>query len=221
MEYYDKYYKPYYGESWDIIREALLSEHGYVAVANNFRNDVKDTLNIIRSTGGVNIREHCERTQTAVLDVESNISKQEYKNQNDKINVELETDFTFPKKLEIYTNISKTKLLNSFNITHSFANSRYFLMDGGSILPPLVLNIKPTDWVLDACASPGIKSLLLLQTLMPFNLVVNELMDSRIPKIEELFDRFLPGWQTWKNCRLQKNDARYRVEYGFYDKVSN
>lgn len=40
-------------------------------------------------------------------------------------------------------------------------------MDGGSLLPVLALGVNPGDRVLDMCAAPGGKSLLILQTLFP------------------------------------------------------
>lgn len=43
----------------------------------------------------------------------------------------------------------------------------YYLMDGGSLLPVLALGVNPGDRVLDMCAAPGGKSLLILQTLFP------------------------------------------------------
>lgn len=43
----------------------------------------------------------------------------------------------------------------------------YYLMDGGSLLPVLALDLQPDDKVLDMCAAPGGKSFLCLQTLYP------------------------------------------------------
>jgi 16S rRNA C967 or C1407 C5-methylase (RsmB/RsmF family) len=40
-------------------------------------------------------------------------------------------------------------------------------MDGASLLPIFALNIQKDDVVLDLCASPGGKSLAILQTLLP------------------------------------------------------
>lgn len=40
----------------------------------------------------------------------------------------------------------------------------WWLLDGGSILPVLALDLKKTDFVLDMCAAPGGKSLLISQT---------------------------------------------------------
>lgn len=40
-------------------------------------------------------------------------------------------------------------------------------MDAASILPVLALNLQPFDSVLDLCASPGGKSLAMLQTVFP------------------------------------------------------
>lgn len=43
----------------------------------------------------------------------------------------------------------------------------YYLMDAASLLPVLALNLQPGDLVLDLCAAPGGKSLIMLQTLYP------------------------------------------------------
>lgn len=42
-------------------------------------------------------------------------------------------------------------------------------MDGASLLPVLALGMNKDDSVLDLCASPGGKSLVILQTLLPSN----------------------------------------------------
>jgi len=43
----------------------------------------------------------------------------------------------------------------------------YYMLDGGSLLPVLALGVNPGDRVLDMCAAPGGKSLMILQTLFP------------------------------------------------------
>jgi 5-methylcytosine rRNA methyltransferase NSUN4 len=40
-------------------------------------------------------------------------------------------------------------------------------MDGASILPVIALDLKKDDLVLDLCASPGGKTLVMLQTMLP------------------------------------------------------
>jgi 16S rRNA C967 or C1407 C5-methylase (RsmB/RsmF family) len=44
-------------------------------------------------------------------------------------------------------------------------------MDGASVLPVIALGLEPGSRVLDLCAAPGGKSLAILQTLLPGNLV--------------------------------------------------
>lgn len=43
----------------------------------------------------------------------------------------------------------------------------YYLLNGSSLLPVLALGIEPHDTVLDMCAAPGGKSLMIWQTLYP------------------------------------------------------
>lgn len=71
------------------------------------------------------------------------------------LKVEPETDFVFPKTLNLYmypkgdiSRFARPKNSSTKVLSH-------FLLDGGSILPPLMLNVKPDELVLDACSSPG------------------------------------------------------------------
>lgn len=135
---------------------------------------------------------------------------------------EPELNFQIPKSLDIYTfpkgDISRfprpkectTKALS------------YFLLDGGSILPPLMLNIQPNDEVLDACAAPGGKSLILLQSLLPQMVVCNDISSARINRLYKFFFQYLPNFtEEWENerCIIQREDVRHIQQFGKYDKV--
>ena len=43
----------------------------------------------------------------------------------------------------------------------------YYLLDAASVLPVIALGIRPNDRILDLCAGPGGKSLVMAQTLLP------------------------------------------------------
>ena len=49
-------------------------------------------------------------------------------------------------------------------IKDAFGISSWWLLDGASALPVLALDLAPTDKVMDMCAAPGGKSLLIAQT---------------------------------------------------------
>lgn len=138
------------------------------------------------------------------------------------LNFETEEDLKISENLQMYT--YEKGNISSFvkPRTSSTGVSTHFLMDGASILPPLCLNIKPGERVLDACAAPGGKSLLMLQTLYPEILVCNDLQDSRLNRISNLLQQYLFDFnEKWlmKRCMLTKYDARNLTEYGMYDKV--
>ena len=146
-----------------------------------------------------------------------------YSNTTDfPLKVEMELNFKIPENLQLYT-------YEKGNIS-TFRNPRktltgvysHFLMDGASILPPLVLNVQPGDHVFDACAAPGGKSLLMLQTHLPKVLVSNDIQDTRCNRIRKIFDDFIYDFDTrWKShrCVIRKEDARNVTEFEAYDKV--
>lgn len=98
----------------------------------------------------------------------------------------------------------------------------HYLLDGASILPPLLLDVKMGERVLDACAAPGGKSLLMLQTLHPEQLVCNDVMESRVNRIRKVMREYLFDYvERWEGKLLILNqcDARNLDEYGTYDKI--
>lgn len=138
------------------------------------------------------------------------------------IQTEMETSFSFPPNIEVYTyergNVSRFRrpvMAETGALTH-------FLMDGASILPPLLLDVQPGDKVLDACSAPGGKSLLLLQTLYPDVLVCNEIQEGRLRRIRNIMKQYVPEFEkAWNNtrCVIRRGDASKCDEYGLYDRV--
>lgn len=136
---------------------------------------------------------------------------------------EVEHSFEIPKTLDIYmfpkgdiSRFSRPTPSSTKMLTH-------FLLDGASILPPLMLNVQPDEVVLDACAAPGGKSLILLQSLLPEMLVCNDSSVARINRTNEFFFQYLPDFRKhWEDeqCILQSKDVRLIQEFSKYDKVS-
>lgn len=92
------------------------------------------------------------------------------------------------------------------------------------MLPPLLLDLRQGDRVLDACAAPGGKSLLMLQTLLPQQLICNDVMESRVNRIHKVMREYLIDYKKWFVGReppliLQQGDARNLNEYGSFDKI--
>ncbi|CAO1317873.1 unnamed protein product [Diamesa serratosioi] len=138
------------------------------------------------------------------------------------LKIEMELDFQFPSSLQLFTyekgNVSdfrSPKKTDTGVLSH-------FLMDGSSVLPPLALNLQPGDRVLDACAAPGGKSLLMLQTLYPKLVVCNDIQESRVNRIRKIMDQYIYdfGENVDKHrCIITCQDARTISEYGEYDKI--
>lgn len=56
MVHFDDFYKSVYGERWPPIRAAMLTEHKYIALVNNFC-EKEDTKTVLEQNGAMNIRE--------------------------------------------------------------------------------------------------------------------------------------------------------------------
>lgn len=133
---------------------------------------------------------------------------------------EPETSFKFPKTLNIYiypkgdiSRFPRPKKCTTNVLSH-------FLCDGASILPPLMLNIQPDDIVLDACAAPGGKSLIMLQSLLPKLVVCND--KQRSIRLSKMLHQYLADFdKNWngERCIVDNQDIRDVPEYSKYDKV--
>ncbi|XP_065085429.1 5-methylcytosine rRNA methyltransferase NSUN4 [Ochlerotatus camptorhynchus] len=138
------------------------------------------------------------------------------------VSIEMEHNLDFPENLNIFTyergNVSDFRPPR----TCSTSVQSHFLMDGASVLPALVLDVQPGDRVLDACAAPGGKSLLMLQTLRPGTLVCNDAQESRVNRIKKLMNSYF--YDFGESCKKQRcfvtqQDARFLNEYEMYDRI--
>ncbi|CAH0564489.1 unnamed protein product [Brassicogethes aeneus] len=133
------------------------------------------------------------------------------------VTVEKEFDIHFPENLNVYCYMTEdTNFAPALNGETGVLN--YYLMDGGSILPVLALDIKPGNRVLDMCASPGGKSLLALQTLYTDLVVSNDVSMSRVNRIQGVYKQFLYDFkEKWNNTRvkLTNMDGRYITDDTF------
>lgn len=139
------------------------------------------------------------------------------------LKIEPETEFVFPKSLDIYMYPKSDISRYSRPETSSTGVLSHFLLDGGSILPPLMLNVQADDIVLDACSAPGGKSLILLQSLLPKLVVCNDATYGRMNRIYDLMRQYIPDFKKdWEGekCIIQCKDVRNINEFSKYDKVS-
>uniref|UniRef100_A0A7E4VIT1 NOL1/NOP2/Sun domain family member 4 n=1 Tax=Panagrellus redivivus TaxID=6233 RepID=A0A7E4VIT1_PANRE len=70
--------------------------------------------------------------------------------------------------------------------------SSWWLLDGGSVLPVLALDLQPTDNVLDMCSAPGGKSLLIAQTGLFDKLTCNDAKMARIGQLRRGLSMYIP-----------------------------
>ncbi|XP_053664985.1 5-methylcytosine rRNA methyltransferase NSUN4 [Anopheles marshallii] len=146
-----------------------------------------------------------------------------YSNSTDfPLKIEMEESFNIPEQLHLYT--YERANVSTFRSPRKCTTGvlSHFLFDGASCLPPLILDVQPGERVLDACAAPGGKSLLLLQTLLPGTMVMNDVRENRCNRIRQLMRQYLYDFdEKWKQkcCFITQHDARNLQEHSMYDRV--
>ncbi|KAI1286778.1 5-methylcytosine rRNA methyltransferase NSUN4 [Halotydeus destructor] len=120
--------------------------------------------------------------------------------------------FTFPRgSLLQFPSPKPSKGLDVLN---------YFLMDGASILPVLALGIQPKDVVGDFCAAPGGKSLAMLLTLRPSQLICNEKSLSRLSRLRNVMNSYVPKLKNLKGImNVMNEDAESLSMPEYFDKI--
>ncbi|XP_055595367.1 5-methylcytosine rRNA methyltransferase NSUN4 [Uranotaenia lowii] len=177
------------------------------------------------STGSSSLHEFIPATKLKGMEdyvPESDHYKYYNTNADFPIKIEMEHNFEIPENLDIYTYERCNTSQFEPPRTSSTGVLSHILLDGASILPALALDVQPGDRVLDACAAPGGKSLLLLQTLRPGTLVCNDLQESRVNRIKKLMNSYFYDFnERWRKnrCFITQTDARDLKEYDMYDRV--
>lgn len=199
LDYFDFYYAPLYGQEWHSIRLALLTGKKYVALVNNFA-DWSSTVNELERSKALNIIDYSLKQ----LDIET-------KSQTlDK--------FKVPKALKVYSfDTGDTSLFEQPKINYKKLLN-YYCLDGASILPVLALDLKKNDHVMDLCASPGGKTLVMLQTLLPNKITCNDKTDNRIKRLNNTMKQYLSQEDIKNYIDIEEHNLD-RLEKDKYDKV--
>jgi 5-methylcytosine rRNA methyltransferase NSUN4 len=67
----------------------------------------------------------------------------------------------------------------------------YYCLDGSSLLPVIALDIQKDDNVLDLCASPGGKTLSILQTLLPKSVTACDITQNRLDRLKRMLQTYI------------------------------
>ncbi|XP_046918583.2 5-methylcytosine rRNA methyltransferase l(2)10685 [Dermatophagoides farinae] len=95
----------------------------------------------------------------------------------------------------------------------------YYLIDGSSALPVLIMDIKQGDFVADFCAAPGGKSLLMYLQLKNCRLFLNEMSESRFDRLKNVFRSFIPKDKIKDSIIFSHSDANHLRQYDRFDKI--
>lgn len=159
LEYFDFYYGSTFGPEWSPIRLAMLTGSSKpTALINNFAINSSDTMNRLEKETALNLFK---------------FSFDYYQKSRFNANGEEKTPFDnlvrVPAMLKVFSfDVGNTARFPAPRFDSSNGGLLdYYCLDGASVLPALAMDLRKDDLVLDLCASPGGKSLTILQTLLP------------------------------------------------------
>ena len=133
--------------------------------------------------------------------------------------VELPLQFSDQLKLYTFPRGSWSKFGEAKPVAGSIIFNHY-LLDGGSILPVLALDLQIDDECADYCAAPGGKSLAMMMTMRPTLLLCNDVSSSRLGKMYTIFRQYLPDVKYIRETlRLSNKNAVNLVMPDAFDKI--
>ncbi|KAM3718855.1 5-methylcytosine rRNA methyltransferase nsun-4 [Dirofilaria immitis] len=99
----------------------------------------------------------------------------------------------------------------------------WWLLDGGSVAPVLALGLTEESNILDMCAAPGGKSLLIVQSNLMAKLTCNDNKQSRLGQLHRALGQYIPvNSEVADQIILKRKDASVLEnwdEYSVYDRV--
>lgn len=90
---------------------------------------------------------------------------------------------------------------------------QYYIMDPASVIAASCLEIKPNDHVLDMCAAPGGKSLILLEKLKEGTLWCNEISAARRMKLKSVIQEYVPQSYRERVFIKGKDGIKYGIMF--------
>ncbi|NXQ82233.1 NSUN4 methyltransferase, partial [Nyctibius grandis] len=179
LHHFDVNYSLQLRDLWPSVRAALLCEHKYGALLNNFSpvDHVTQELELLDATDFVS-----EALKKTVMQVETMTQAEMSPPLPASISSNIKC-YTFPRGDITRFRPARPDALGLLD---------YYLMDAASLLPVLALNVQPDDFVLDLCAAPGGKTLTLLQTGVCAHLAANDVSVSRTKRLHQILHSYIP-----------------------------
>ena len=154
LDNFQAFYSDQFGEEWPSIFEALNLPTQHCAVVNKFAT----------------LEDICEKLSAIEAQLHSISLFNSTPDESAGNRFQLDCYFPNSKKPVRFPKQDKT--------TNGYFD--YYLLDASSILPVLALDLRPHSTVLDMCAAPGGKSVLILQVLSnKGSLVSSEVSNTR------------------------------------------
>ncbi len=135
------------------------------------------------------------------------------------LRIEPQNDIDFPKELSIFSfgRNDFTPFLRAQIVHQNLLN--YYLFDGASALPVLLLDIQDGHHVADFCAAPGGKSILMAMQRRPnCRFMLNDMSNSRYLRLKTVFKSFVPI-EHQKNITFLNMDASQLKTYSTFDRI--
>lgn len=94
-------------------------------------------------------------------------------------------------------------------------------MDASSIFPILAMDIQKGDNILDLCASPGGKTLVMLQTMLPGTVTCRDIKAGRIERLKRMLKSYINAEDLDRLVKVEFNTQKFGLssDEELFDKV--
>lgn len=216
---FENFYTELFGDRWESLKQALIKPGRQVKRHNPFSEDIENPQSFIATEESGHSTDPFESIQTVLNSIPfipgGTPAVRIDKNRVEQV-VEDTSNLTKGIKLVVPPGCEWTDETGEIPRGENQLLS-YYVLDPASVLVAENLQVQPGEKVLDLCAAPGGKGLILAQNLFRYfdansELILNELSFDRRERLKKVIQQYIPKKERSQLWLRGKDGSRFGLE---------